>query len=74
MLTANMVRRDGLLTVKQACAQLAISKSLLRSELRRNRMSVVRIGRRLFIPAETCDELVRIGLRPFHPHIKGRAA
>ena len=68
----NNERRLGLLTVNEACARLTISKSLLRNELRRHRLSVVRIGRRLFIPPETCEEIARIGLRPFDPHTRGR--
>jgi excisionase family DNA binding protein len=69
--TSEMLR-DGLLTVDQACARLAISKSLLRKELEKNDMLVVRLGRRLFIPPQTCDDLVRLGLRPFHPYVRGR--
>ena len=68
----NNEHRLGLLTVNEACARLAISKSLLRNELRRHRLSVVRIGRRLFIPPETCEEIARIGLRPFDPYTRGR--
>ena len=47
MLTSDDERCVGLLTVNEACARLTISKSLLRNELRRHRLSVVRIGRRL---------------------------
>ena len=71
MLTTDDVRRDGLLTINEACTRLAISKSLLRAELLKHQLTVVRIGRRLFIPPQTCDDLVRRGLRPFHPHIRG---
>ena len=72
MPASNNERCLGLLTVNEACARLTISKSLFRRELRRHRMAVVRIGRRLFIPPETCEEIARIGLRPFDPHKRGR--
>ena len=65
-------RPDDLLTVDQACFQLSISKSLLRGELLKHHLPVVRIGRRLFIPSQTCADLVRLGMRPFHPHARRR--
>jgi excisionase family DNA binding protein len=65
-------QRDDLLTVDEACIQLSISKSLLRGELLKHRLPVVRIGRRLFIPSQTCDDLIRLGMRPFQPHVRGR--
>jgi hypothetical protein len=64
MPSTNDARRDGLLTVDQACIQLSISKSLLRGELLKHKLPVVRIGRRLFIPPQTCDDLIRLGMRP----------
>jgi excisionase family DNA binding protein len=57
----------GLLTVNQACARLAISKTLLRKELQKHRLPVVRIGRKLLIPVQTCDDLVRLGVTMFNP-------
>jgi excisionase family DNA binding protein len=69
--TNNEVRPDTLLTIDQASDRLSISKSLLRSELLKHRLKVVRMGRRLFIPRESCDELIRLGLRPFNPHRRG---
>lgn len=57
----------GLLTVNQACARLAISKTLLRKEMEKHRLPVVRIGRKLFIPVKTCEDLVRLGVTPFNP-------
>ena len=72
MLSTNEIRLGELLTIDQASALIGISKSLLRSELRRTRVPVVRLGRRLLIPPQACDELVRLGLRPFHPYNRGR--
>jgi excisionase family DNA binding protein len=65
-------RQGDLLTVDEACAQLSISRSLLRGELLKHSLPVVRIGRRLFIPSQTCDDLIRLGMRPFQPHVRGR--
>lgn len=65
------VRQDTLLTIDQASTRLSISKSLLRSELLKHRLPVVRMGRRLFIPRQSCDDLIRLGLRPFNPHRRG---
>lgn len=72
MLTTDDEPRDGLLTINEACTRLAISKSPLRNELLKHQLTVVRIGRRLFVPLQTCDDLVRRGLRPFHPYVRGR--
>lgn len=66
------IRPNRLLSVDQACAELGVCKTLLRKELRKHKLSVVRIGRRLFIPPQTCDDLIRLGMRPFHPHVRGR--
>ena len=60
----------GLLTIDEACERLAISKSLLRDQLLKRQLSVVRLGRRLFIPPQTLDDLVRIGRGPFRPHVR----
>ena len=72
MPATNNERCLGLLTVNEACARLRFRSRCYANQLRRHRMSVVRIGRRLFIPPETCEEIARIGLRPFDPHTRGR--
>lgn len=64
-------RGDQLLTVNQACSRLAISKSLLRNEMQKRRLTVVRIGRKLFIPINTCDELVRLGVCKYVAYFPG---
>ena len=61
-------RARNLLTVKAACARLAISKTLLRKEMERHRLPVVRIGRKLFIPIESCDALIDLGVSEFGSH------
>jgi excisionase family DNA binding protein len=60
-----------LLTVKAACARLAISKTLLRKEMEKHRLPVVRIGRKLFIPIESCDALIDLGVREFGSRVFG---
>ena len=55
----------ALLTVKAACARLAISKTLLREQMTKHRLPVVRIGRKLFIPIESCDALIDLGVSEF---------
>jgi excisionase family DNA binding protein len=64
---------SALLTVSQACARLLISKSLLRKQLARSRLPVVRIGRRLFIPQASCDRLIHLGTGPLDQHTRGVA-
>ena len=56
--TNDKARQDTLLTIEQASTRLSISKSLLRSELLKHQLPVVRMGRRLFIPRQSCDDLV----------------
>ncbi len=69
--SANDVSGKQLLTIIEACNRLLISKSLLRKELLKNKLPVVRIGRRLFIPPASCNRLVRLRTRPFHPYTRG---
>lgn len=52
----NEIRPEDLLTMKQACAKLSISRSLLRAQLEKRRMLVVRVGRKIFVPSQTCTK------------------
>jgi hypothetical protein len=68
----NEIRPEDLLTMKQACAKLSISRSLLRAQLEKRRMLVVRVGLKIFVPSQTCTDLIRLGTGPFSPQVKGK--
>jgi len=66
--------RDDLLNIDEAADRLNISRSCLRALLLKHKLTVVRLGRLLFVPPETLDELVRISTGPFVPHTQKAGA
>jgi excisionase family DNA binding protein len=66
---------DGYFTINEAAERLSISRSLMRKLLVMHKPTVLRLGgRRVFIPAKSLDELIRLSTVQFTPHgqIDGR--
>ena len=64
-------REDELLNLGEAAQRLGVSRAFVRDQLWRHRLTVVRFGRLLRIPPETLDKIIKLGRRPFTPHVAG---
>ncbi len=65
-LSANRTKTEPqrLLTVKEAAAEMRLRDSTVRLWIARRRIASVRLGRRVFVPAEEIDGAINDGLVP----------